>query len=255
MNELNDYDLIAPFYDIEHRHFDEDLSLYSNFAELCGSPLLELACGSGRLLLPLAREGYELTGVDNSASMLKLAQEALQRAGVETRCKLVQQDMRYLNLGQKFRLAFIALGSFGHVLTRQEQRQTLAAVHQHLTPGGKFILDISNADVRYMQDLSGQVLHQGTWERDDGTLLTHFVSPASSPSRHLLELMHFYEEHRQSEAVHRTTIRTYLYLFQHSEVELLLEEAGFTITDVYGDYELNAYAHDSPRMIFITEAQ
>jgi SAM-dependent methyltransferase len=252
---MNDYDLIAPFYDAEHGHFDEDLNLYSNFAELCGSPLLELACGSGRLLVPLAREGYELTGVDTSASMLKLAQEALEQAGVVSQCKLVQEDMSSLNLGQKFRLAFIALGSFGHVYTRQEQRKTLAAIRKHLTPGGRFILDISNADVRYMEHLSGQMLHQGTWRRDDGTLLSHFVSPASSPSRHLLELMHFYEEHRQGDAVHRTVITTYLYLFERNEVELLLEEAGFGITDVYGDYELGAYEHDSPRMIFVTEVR
>src|SRR6266699_1562726 len=148
---MTDYDLIAPFYDIEHAQFDEDLSLYTNFAEMCGNPLLELACGSGRLLVPLARQGYELTGVDSSGSMLELAQEALEQAGVAARCKLVQESMSRLRLGQKFRLAFIALGSFGHMCTRQEQRQTLAAVRDHLTTGGKFILDISNEDARYME--------------------------------------------------------------------------------------------------------
>jgi SAM-dependent methyltransferase len=252
---MTDYDLIAPFYDIEHAHFEEDLSLYTNFAELCGSPLLELACGSGRLLVPLARQGYELTGVDSSAGMLKLAQEALEQAGVAAQCKLAQENMCRLSLGQKFRLAFIALGSFGHVCTRQEQRQTLAAVRDHLTTGGRFILDISNADVRYMEHLSGQVLHQGTWPRQDGALLSHFVSPASSLTKHLLELTHFYEEHRQGEAVRRTVITTHLYLFERNEVELLLEEAGFEIADVYGDYELNPFEHDSPRMIFIAEAR
>jgi cyclopropane fatty-acyl-phospholipid synthase-like methyltransferase len=252
---MTDYDLIAPFYDIEHAHFDEDLNLYANFAELCGGPLLELACGSGRLLVPLAREGYELTGVDSSASMLKLAQEALEQAGVAGQCKLVQENMGTLRLGQKFRMAFIALGSFGHVCTRQEQRQTLAAVRDHLTIGGKFILDISNADVRYMEQLSGQILHQGTWRREDGILLSHLVSPASSPTKHLLELTHFYEENRQGEAVRRTVITTHLYLFDRNEVELLLEEAGFRIIDVYGDYELGPFEHDSPRMIFIAEAQ
>src|SRR6266702_3164871 len=124
---MNDYDLIAPFYDREHAHFDEDLNLYTNFAELCGSPLLELACGSGRLLVPLARAGYELTGVDSSAAMLKLAEEALEQAGVAAQCTLVQENMSSLRLGQKFRPAFIALGSFGHVCTRREQRHTLAA--------------------------------------------------------------------------------------------------------------------------------
>ncbi len=252
---MKDYDLIAPFYDVEHAHFDEDLNLYVNFAELCSGPLLELACGSGRLLVPLAREGYELTGVDSSASMLKLAQAALEQAGVAARCTLVQEHMSKLRLGQKFRLAFIALGSFGHVCTRQEQRQTLVAVRDHLTTGGRFILDISNADVRYMEHLSGQMLHQGTWQRQDGSLLSHFVSPASSLTKHLLELTHFYEEHRQGEAVQRTVTSTHLYLFERNEVELLLEEAGFEITDVYGDYELSSFEHDSPRMIFIAEAR
>ncbi len=252
---MTDYDLIAPFYDIEHAQFDEDLSLYTNFAELCGSPLLELACGSGRLLVPLARQGYELTGVDSSGSMLELAQEALEQAGVAARCKLVQESMSRLRLGQKFRLAFIALGSFGHMCTRQEQRQTLAAVRDHLTTGGKFILDISNEDARYMEHLSSQMLHQGTWQREDGALLTHLVSPASSLTKHLLELTHFYEEHRQGEAVQRTVITTHLYLFERNEVELLLEEAGFSINDVYGDYELSPFEHDSPRMIFIAEAR
>src|SRR5437764_8060341 len=210
---MTDYDLIAPFYDIEHAHFDEDVSMYINFAELCGGPLLELACGSGRLLVPLACERYELTGVDSSRSMLNLAQHALEQAGVVQQCTLVQENMGTVRLGQKFRLAFIALGSFGHVCTRQEQRKTLAVVHDHLTVGSRFILDISNADVRYMEHLSGQLLHQGTWKRDDA-LLSHFVSPASSPTKHLLELTHFYEQHQQGETVRRTVTTTHLYLFE-----------------------------------------
>jgi cyclopropane fatty-acyl-phospholipid synthase-like methyltransferase len=252
---MTDYDLIAPFYDIEHAHFDEDVSLYINFAELCDGPLLELACGSGRLLVPLACKGYELTGVDSSRSMLDLARHALEQAGVAEQCTLAQENMSTMRLGQKFSMAFIALGSFGHVCARQEQRQTLAVVRDHLTAGGTFILDISNSDARYMEQLSGQVLHQGTWKRADGTMLTHFISPASSPTKHLLELTHFYEEHRQGEAVQRTVTTTHLYLFEKNELELLLEEAGFAINDVFGDYELSPFVHDSPRMIFIAQAK
>jgi cyclopropane fatty-acyl-phospholipid synthase-like methyltransferase len=252
---MTEYDLIAPFYDLEHAHFDEDVNLYINFAELCSGPLLELACGSGRLLVPLARQGYGLTGVDSSRSMLNQARHALEQAGVAEQCTLIQENMSAVQLGQKFRMAFIALGSFGHVCTRQEQRQTLAVVHDHVTVGGRFILDISNADVRYMEQLSGQVLHQGTWKREDGSLLSHFVSPASSPTKHLLELTHFYEEHLQGEAVKRTVTTTHLYLFEKNEVELLLEEAGFEIKDVFGDYELSPFEHESPRMIFIAQAR
>jgi SAM-dependent methyltransferase len=251
----NDYDQIAPFYDVEHAHFDEDIDLYMNFAELRGGPLLELACGSGRLLLPLAHAGYEVTGVDTSAAMLDLARQALETEGVAARCTLARQDMCALRLEKKFHMAFIALGSFGHVIQRKAQQQALAAIRAHLTSSGTFILDISNEDARYMESMGGQVLHQGTWQLDDGNMVTHFISPASSSTRHLLDLTHFYDSHKQGESVRRTITRTQLYLFERNEAELLLEQAGFAVKDVYGNYDLSQYEHDSPRMIFVAEAR
>lgn len=252
---MSDYDAIAPFYDIEHAHFAEDLDMYRNFAELCGGKILELACGSGRLLLPLAREGYTLTGVDTSAAMLELARTELEQAGVARRCQLVQQDMCTLQLPETFRLAMIALGSFGHIITRQRQQQALAAIRRHLGLGATFVLDISNEDARYMEQLSGQMLHQGSWQQEDGSYVTHFLSPASAHSQHLLDLTHFYEVHRQGEAVRRTISQTSLYLFERNEAELLLEQAGFRVKDVYGNYDFSPYEHTSPRMIFIAEAR
>jgi SAM-dependent methyltransferase len=244
---MSEYDLIAPFYDLEHAHFKEDLDLYQNFAEVCGGRILELACGSGRVLLPLAQEGYEITGVDTSAEMLKLARQQLEAAGVAEQYTLVQQDISKLQLEQKFRMAFIALGSFAHIISRETQQKTLAATRAHL--------DISNADVRYMEDLSNQLLHQGTWRIDESTFMTHFVSPATATDRHLLELTHFYDRYSQGGNVQRSVVTTYLYLFERSEIELLLEQAGFVIKDVYGDYELGPYQLESPRMIIVAEAR
>ncbi len=252
---MSDYDSIAPFYDIEHAQFGEDLDMYRNFAELCGGKILELACGSGRLLLPLAGEGWALTGVDTSAAMLELAHQALEEAGVSARCQLVQQDMCQLQLPEKYRLAMIALGSFGHIITRVRQQQALAAIRRHLSTGATFILDLSNDDARYMEHLSGQILHRGTWQQRDGSYVTHFLTPASSTTHHLLELTHFYEVYRQGEAVRRIVSQTSLYLFERSEVELLLELAGFQIKNIYGNYDFGPCEHESPRMIFISEAR
>ena len=252
---MNDYDLIAPFYDIEHIQFDEDLDMYRNFAGLCTGSLLELACGSGRLLVPLAAEGYTLTGIDTSEKMLSLARERLQEAELFSRVKLVQQDMRVLRISEKFCLAFVALGSFAHLTSRKSQQQALAAVRAHLNTGGTLIIDISNSDARYMENLSGQLLHQGTWRGDDGTFFTHMVSPASSTTRHLLELTHFYDRHAQGGAIQRTVVTTHLYLFERSEMELLLEQAGFLIKDVYGGYDLGPFTLESSRMIFRAEAR
>jgi ubiquinone/menaquinone biosynthesis C-methylase UbiE len=252
---MSDYDLIAPFYDIEHASFGEDVDMYRNYAEVCGGKILELACGSGRVLLPLAEDGFALTGVDTSGKMLELAQQRLEEAGVVDRCKLVQQDIANLQLEETFHLAFIALGSFGHISTRSEQQKTLTSIRRQLSRGGMCIIDISNTDARYLEGLSGQMLHQGTWRKEDGSILTHFLSPASSVDRHLLELTHFYDQHRQGENVTRTAVTTYLYLFERSEMELLFEQAGFTVKDVYGDYELSTYQLDSPRMICVAEVK
>jgi SAM-dependent methyltransferase len=251
---MNDYDVIAPFYDREHAHFSEDLDLYHNFAEMCGGKILELACGSGRVLLPLAREGYALTGIDTSASMLDIARQRLQEEGLTAQCILMQQDMSTLQLEQKFRLAFIALGSFAHITSRTQQQRSLASIRAHLSPGGTFIIDISNADARYLEELGGQMLHQGTWSLEDGSYLSHFLTPATSAERHLLELTHFYDQYRQGGTVQRTVVTTHLYLFERAEMELLLEQAGFMVKDVYGDYDLGTYHLESPRMICIAEA-
>jgi ubiquinone/menaquinone biosynthesis C-methylase UbiE len=251
---MDDYDLIAPFYDIEHDRFSEDLDMYRNYAELGGGRILELACGSGRVLLPLAEEGYDVTGVDSSEKMLEIARQRVQEKHLESHCQLVKQDMRKLQLGQKYRLAIIALGSFGHITMRKDQQSTLAWIRAHLGPGATLILDVSNGDARYMEGLSGQVLHQGTWLVQDGYYMTHFVSPAASSEKHLLELTHFYERHRQGGAVERTVITTRLYLFERSELELLLERAGFVVKDVYGNYDLGPFGLESPRMICVAEA-
>ncbi|MBO0779079.1 MAG: class I SAM-dependent methyltransferase [Ktedonobacteraceae bacterium] len=254
-NGMNEYDLIAPFYDVEHAHFSEDLDMYINFAGLCGGNVLELACGSGRVLLPLAEEGYEVTGVDSSAAMLDIARQRLREEGLLECCTLVQQDMRDLHLDQKFRMAIIALGSFAHITTRTDQQKVLANIRAHLSPGGLFILDISNADARYMEELSGQLLHQGSWQTGQDSVLTHFVSPASSSDRHLLELTHFYDQHRQGGPVERTVITSHLYLFERGEIELLLEQAGFAMKDIYGDHELGPYHLESQRLICVAEAK
>src|SRR5260221_11529545 len=109
MLHMNDYDLIAPFYDIEHAQFDEDLTLYQDFAALCMGPLLELACGSGGLLLPLASGGYELDGVETASDMLYLALQGLQDHGLAFPGNLRQQDIFTMHLEHQVRMAFNAL--------------------------------------------------------------------------------------------------------------------------------------------------
>src|SRR3954469_8100244 len=76
------YAELPEVYDLEHASFADDVDLYLRLAEVVGDPVLELGCGSGRVLLPLAEAGYRVTGIDRSAPMLERAHQAVEAAGV-----------------------------------------------------------------------------------------------------------------------------------------------------------------------------
>src|SRR5690242_5035466 len=91
--------------------FEDDLPLYLELARAQGRRVLEVACGSGRVVLPMARAGFEVVGIDISPHMLALARQKLAAANVEA--ELVQDDMRTFRLERgEFDLAIVAVKSF-----------------------------------------------------------------------------------------------------------------------------------------------
>jgi ubiquinone/menaquinone biosynthesis C-methylase UbiE len=252
MQAMEPYDHIAPFYDIEHARLQDDVEFYREWARACGSPVLDIGCGTGRLTLPLAADGGDVTGVDTSAAMLERARAAVRTAHLDDRVTLVQADARALALEQRFRLAFCGLGSFAHFTSRAEQEAVLASMRRHLAPGGTLILDLGNAELFDLVERTGQVLHQGTWEfGSSGHYLSHLLSATPDPVGHCVQVTHFYDEYEQGGPVQRTVAHTTLYLFSRGEIELLLAAAGFAIDAVYGSYELDPYDDESPRLLVV----
>ncbi|HEY7127933.1 MAG TPA: class I SAM-dependent methyltransferase [Ktedonobacterales bacterium] len=249
---MNAYDLIAPYYDLEHASYQDDVDLYLNYAAATGAPILEIGCGSGRLLLPLAQQGYEVVGVDSSQVMLKRAQERLNDAGLTHLVKLVEGDARKLALDQRFRLAFVGLNSFAQFTTRTEQQAVLTALAAHLVPNGVLLLDLPNADLRRFQQAEGHLFHQGTWtDAASHELVSHFLAAAYDPVARIMEVTHFYEVSPQGEALRRTIVKTSLAWLSQGEAELLVEQQGFRLLHTFGDYELNPCEEGSPRLIVV----
>ncbi len=249
---MNAYDLIAPYYDLEHASYQDDVDLYLNYAAASGAPILEIGCGSGRLLLPLAQQGYEVVGVDSSLVMLKRAEERLHAAGLAQRVKLVEGDARTLALEQRFRLAFVGLSSFAHFTTRRDQQAVLDALAAHLLPNGVLLLDLPNADLRRLQQTEGQLFYQGTWsDAASHELVSHFLAATYDPVARIMEVTHFYEVSSQGGALRRTIVKTPLALLSQGEAELLVEQQGFRLLHTFGDYELNPCEEDSPRIIVV----
>jgi len=248
------YDRFARFYDLDLGAETEDVDLYLGFAKRIGGPLLEVGCGTGRLLLPLARAGYTCVGVDVSPSMLAIARRKLDAAGLAERATLVQADARQLALGESFGIAFVGLNSFMHFVDDRSQRNVLAAVRAHLHPRGSLILDLPSPDPTLLGETTGQLIHE--WTRvcpETGRTVMKTRAQRVDTSAQMLDLLFVYDEIDFDGTVRRTAVPFQLRYFYRRELELLLEMCGFAVEAVYGDYWLSEYTLDSPKLIVVAK--
>src|ERR1700693_3291004 len=116
-----------------------DVAFYGNLARESGGPVLELGCGTGRVLLPIVRDGIACTGLDSSEAML----EEFRRKDPPGNLRLLAGGMESFDLApDRFPLIFSAFRAFQHLLTVEDQLACLAAVRRHLAPGGRFAFDV-----------------------------------------------------------------------------------------------------------------
>ena len=251
---MDPFDVYARFYDLDFGDRETDLVMFEQFAARCGSPILELACGTGRVLLPLARQGYQVTGMDVSAAMLAVARRKI--AAEERQCAeritLVEQDMRELDLDGRFNLAFAAVNSFMHLLTTDDQLATLVRIRQHLKPGGLLLLDLFNPDLNRLLDFRGQVgLEKVMTDPETGHRLMRFHTQTVNLGQQTIHVTFIVDEVDGEGGVRRTLFPFSIrYLFRY-ELELLLRHAGFELEGLYGSHELDEFSGDSEKMIAV----
>lgn len=135
----------ARYYADTYRDRVEDVAFYVRLAQKLGGPVLEYGCGEGRIALPLAQAGLEVTGVDQSQPMLDAFAEKLEREPREVvrRLKLKQGDIRAVKLAKKFPLVLCTFNTFLHLYDREDVEAFLARVKAHLAPKGRFVFDVS----------------------------------------------------------------------------------------------------------------
>jgi SAM-dependent methyltransferase len=133
------------------------LNYYLNIARDTAGPVLELACGSGQLTIPIAAAGLPTTGLDRSAKMLSAGRRRAAASG--THVQLVEGDMRDFDLGLRFALIFVARNSLLHLREQDEFVAFFAAVRRHLEPDGILAFDIFNPNLRLLSRPSGERFH------------------------------------------------------------------------------------------------
>lgn len=249
------YAEIAELYDLEHAGYADDLDLYLNLALATGDPVLELGCGSGRVLVPLAEAGHRVTGLDRSSAMLACARAAAATAGVGDRVTLVEGSMREAAeaAGGPFGLAIVALNGLLHLPTLEEQRAVLIAARQALDPRGQLVLDVFNPTPETLRSFDRAVTHEGSWRDAAGLRVDKFSSRHVSPANQLIDTQLWYDRTGADGIVRRTATAYPMRYLHPAELELLLELAGFVEWQVYGSYDLDPFGDAADRLIVTAE--
>ena len=248
---MSSYDPFARYYDADFHDYHDDLPLYQQLARRADGPLLELMCGTGRLLLPLAEAGYTLTGVDISPAMLAIARSRLSAAELEDRVTLLEGDVRDVSLPVGyFALAFIAVNSFMHLESLRDQLACLSNVRHSLARRGLLIIDLFNPNPHELLREDNRLI----FDRDymlDGCHVQKFVAMESDLASQLSRVTYIYDETNQEGLLTRRTMQFNLRWLYRFELEHLLARAGFTLRNLYGSYDLDTYGSESPRMIAV----
>ena len=200
-------------------------------------------------MLPLLQGGFNVTGVDESAGMLALA-----RAQLGPAAELIQADTRALALGPRFALVFVALNTFLHNLTREDQLATLRAARAHLRPGGMLLIDLPpNDELSFQPDDNLFEVEAILVDPERGARITKYVASTLDWSTQTQTLTYRIEEEREAKTQIQNVSFVLRHVFKH-EMELLMLAAGFATPEWYGDYQRHPYERDSTRMIALARA-
>lgn len=245
------YDPIARYYDLSHDRLTDDIPFLLRQAGETGGPILELGCGSGRLLAPLARAGHEITGVDNSAEMLARAELRLRaEAGdVRARVRLVPADMKSPVLPDaSFALAFFGYNTFMH-LDEAGAAAALRRLRPLLRPSGRLLIDVDNPlALSAAGDDPDFTLEDLLTDAAARETIRQYTAYESVPGEQAVDVTWVYEPGRGRPAL-RSRLR-YHYLYPH-QYDLLLSLTGFRLIGLAGDYDGGSFDEESERLIVV----
>jgi ubiquinone/menaquinone biosynthesis C-methylase UbiE len=234
-------------YDQRYHDVVEDITFWIEQARKHGDPVLELACGTGRVSIPLAREGFEVTGIDLSDAMLAEARRKSHENGVQV--DWVEGDVRAFAMGKQFPLVIFPAQAVAHLLDVQDLERCLSCVRRHLTPTGKFIVVAFNPDL--------DILRRDPNERHDlveypdpdgkGTVSTSETNVYDAAAQINRVKMYYNLPGQQHEVVDELVLRMYF----PQELDALLKYNGFVIEDKFGDHSGALFGPSSSRQVIV----
>jgi len=246
----------AALYDWEYRRRRDDVAFYRTLAAERSGPVLDLGCGTGRLLIPLLRDGHVVIGIDQSRPMLARAAQRLHRTSAATRARalLLRADLRRFALRRRATFAVAAFHTVQHLITDGDLLRFLRAARAALVPGGWLAFDVFAPDARFLQRSSKR-----RWDR---TVFRHPVTrvrygytmtPQFDPARRTLLMRIYYQpvDGRGRADGRERTVRLCHRLRSPSEVETLLKRAGFSLIARWSGFDGRPADDESEQQIFL----
>ena len=250
MSGSDPYEQIARYYDAENADLVEDLAAYSLLAERFGGPVLDVGCGTGRVALHLAGQGFTVTGIESSPAMLDRART---KSGIE-RVTLVEGSAADAQAGDEFGLSILAFSTFQHFHTQDEQMSLLENIARHLRPGGGIALDLSNPVHFFRTDDVPALVHERTFpDPVSGQPVMQQSIVRADRAAQILHITWVYDRVEASGSITRTVCEMPLRCYTAPEIRLLLERAGFLPVEFYGTYDFDPFDEHSPRLFVVAE--
>jgi SAM-dependent methyltransferase len=246
-----------PEYDAIHaRYYDRanaasrdgaDVAFYLALARETGGPVLEIGCGTGRVLLPIARTGISCVGLDSSPAMLDVLRAKMPPPNL---C-LVVARMQDFDVGpERFRLIFSAFRPLQHLCTVEEQLSCLASVRRALAPDGLFAFDVFVPNLARIARVEEPEYEEGGF-RDGDDELACFTSVRRDVTTQVQDVTMRWERRRDGAVVGEEIERFRMRWYHRFELEHLLARAGFEIVALYGGFDRRPYDHVSGEMVIV----
>jgi SAM-dependent methyltransferase len=245
------YTTVARFYDAENRDKTDDLAMYSRVAADCTGDILDVGCGSGRVLIHLAQAGHRVYGIDNDRRMLgRLEGNLAAHSSLRERITYICADALTHDFGRRFQLILLTYNALMHFKDQEQQINLLQRMRNCLADDGVLVIDLPNAGPVFASDDNDTITLERTFLDDESGHMVMLQSVSVlDRAFQLLHIDWIYDEIDGDGLVKRHLAPHTLRYFFLAELRLLLARCGFAVVKVFGDTEDGPYHADSDRMI------